>query len=84
VRHRRNPPGRVSAARAEVKGPVASGSPRPMARAAVACDKSNDSHCLTAPLCDTLFYMSKASIPPILAIRLPPMDRAALERAARR
>ena len=26
--------------------------------------------------------MNKASIPPILAIRLPPMDRVALERAA--
>ena len=27
--------------------------------------------------------MNKVSIPPILAIRLPPMDRVALERAAR-
>jgi hypothetical protein len=43
----------------------------------------NDFHCVTAPLRDTLLYMSKASIPPILAIRLPPMDRVALERAAR-
>ena len=47
------------------------------------CDKKGDSRCFHAPLCDTPLYMSKASIPPILAIRLPPMDRVALECAAR-
>jgi hypothetical protein len=51
--------------------------------ARVECDKGNDYHCLFASLYDTLLYMSKASIPPILAIRLPPKERAGLERAAR-
>ena len=44
---------------------------------------TGDYHCVIAPLCDTRLYMSKVSIPPILAIRLPPKERSALEHAAR-